>query len=67
VAVNYNDDTWRHVEAKLQERITKNLSLLTNFETSYKDMLRAQGEISALKTILHLPTENQLLSATRRG
>jgi hypothetical protein len=67
VAVNYNDDTWRHVEVKLKERIAKNQSLLTSFETSYKDMLRAQGEIAALKTILQLPTEALLLSATKRG
>jgi len=65
VAVNFNDDTWRYIEAKLQEGLKKQQSLLHDYDTSYKDLLRAQGATTMLRNLLLLPQESLNLAATK--
>lgn len=67
MAVNYNDETWLYVKNKIEALVEKQKSLLINHDTSYKDLLRAQGAVAALKTVLELPHTATLLAATRRG
>lgn len=65
MAVNFNDDTWRYIEAKLEERIKKQQSLLNDYGTSYKDLMRAQGATAMLRSLLIMPREFEQLAATK--
>lgn len=55
MAVDFMGDTWKHVEAHVKRAIDNNQSITTSTDKTYKDILRAQGAILALKSILNMP------------
>lgn len=52
--VNFNGDTWRFVEDRCNKLLSNQLSILQQQDKSYKDLILAQGQILALKSILNL-------------
>jgi hypothetical protein len=56
VQVDFRSDTWRFVEDRCKKFIENQMSNLTQTDKSYKDLLLAQGQIQAFKTILALST-----------
>ena len=53
--VSFESETWKFVEARVDELLKHNVNICTDSKSSYKDMLQAQGAIAALKTIKDLP------------
>jgi hypothetical protein len=66
VAVNFNDDTWKYVYEAITEQVAKRTAECVNSTTSYEDILRAQGAVEVLKTILKLPHTHNVLAATHK-
>jgi hypothetical protein len=66
VALNFNDDTWKYVEQAINEQVEKRTAACVNSSTSYEDILRSQGAVEVLKTILKLPQTHQMLAATHK-
>ena len=65
MAVNFNDDTWKFVETKVSEMLNNAISVCTDGNKSYKEVLQAQAKIAAYKSILNLPRVNEAIAATR--
>lgn len=55
MTVSFQTETWKFVEAQIDNLIKNKTVICTNDKSSYKDMLLAQGAIAALKTIKDLP------------
>ena len=55
MTVSFENETWKFVEAQIDDVIRKRIAICTDSKSSYKDMLQAQGAIAALKTIKDLP------------
>lgn len=64
MSANFNDETWKFVESELVKGIQNQTQVCTSGDKSYKDVLRAQGAIAALKNVLNLPQVLKQLAAT---
>jgi len=66
MAVNFQGETWRYVEDQLNKFIGHNTAICISPDKTHEEIIRAQGAIQALKTILNLPQEPKLLAAYRK-
>lgn len=65
--VDFNSPTWKYIETEIAKSLDQQSSVCTNFDKSYKELLRAQGAVAAYKTVLNLPQIAQSIAATQRG
>lgn len=65
MAVSFTNETWAFIEAQIDGVIKNKAAICTNSQSSYKDLLLAQGAIAALKTIKNLPLAAQRAANTR--
>lgn len=67
MAVNFNDETWKYVEALCEDSMKRQISLCIQPDTTWEQVLQARGQILALKGILNQPLNAQTLAANKRG
>lgn len=65
MAVDFRGETWKYVEEQITKFIGHHTATCISPDKSHEEIIRAQGAILALKTILNLPQEPKLLAAHR--
>lgn len=67
MSVNFHGETWKFVEDQINKFIGHNTATCISPDKSHEEIIRAQGAIQALKTILNLPQESKMLAAHRKS
>lgn len=65
MTVSFDSETWKYVEDRLNKLLNQQKDVLSNYDSTYKDVMRAQGYTAALKTLLELPQTAKLIAATK--
>lgn len=62
----FKDDTWSYLEVYLKQQLDNSLTKMTQTDTSYKEIMRLQGQVQAYKTLLNLPQSHETVARTNR-
>lgn len=62
----FQDETWMYLKGMLEKNLENALSKISNIDTPYKEILRLQGQVLYIKTLLNLPNNGELIARTQR-